>query len=368
MIVVVLIVGWIVFIIIRKNRKANTIINHGKISDCSHVFSNNEAKTLGTIKYTGLQAIIENGVIYNNEYDIEDTLSDDLTAEEITTAQATIEANIPHIREVVEKGIELTEKINKISAQIETLTVQAEFSILKTVLRIVRISFFVMLFGGIWTAVIIAKLCNSPHGDIIFLVVCSLILLFIISANIFKAWKQYLHSKKAKSELNTLEQELITVNEEKNKLLHTIRAHSVQEAITGAIQLGKLADLLQKLYLIITDTQNSQTERLLAIENFFYLLHKKKIDRELVNEAKKTTSFAAKHAFYAQQQASLTQQQLTQQQESARQQADLAQKLIAQQQENARNQTRELEKQTEIIKEKARLDESRQKDGQPWRF
>lgn len=273
---------------------------------------------MNTIKNIGLHNIIEQGDIYNDQYHIEDILSEDLTAEEIEESQAIIKCAVPRIKEVMEKLNPLYEQIHQLNTQIETLSksisntgcgivvICCMFPITLVILQMV--SFFIFdrsggLLGGLLAIGFLGYL------------------LFSVS-----------HIVKGRRHLAVIKQELILPEKEKKDLLKSISAPSFWGIEQGLLRLDVLSKLLQKLYLIITDTHNSQTGRLLAIENFFYLLHKKRADEELVAEAKKST-------YYAQQQMEL-------------------------QQANAR----ELEKQTEIIREKARLDESRKKDGEPWRF
>lgn len=301
------------------------------------------------IKNVGLQAIIESRVIPLNN-NIEDVLTDDLTAEEIEVSQSVIKNTSKQIKEVLEKVVPLNSKFDLLKKQQEPLLLKLKFSKIDNFLLCLIIPPAMAFAAGSSITEVITPYFNGQYAKLIFIIVVTLVWLLFLYIIGSSSLRNYHASIKAKSEFEVLDQEINSIIEEKKKLLKTVNAASDKEVVITMARLGILSELLQKLYIIVTDPKNSSTERLLAVEKFFYLLHKKRVDNQLVKEAQKATQFAEEQAFYA------------------KRQADLAQQQLAQQQEITAKQTRELEKQTELIKEKTRLDESRHQDGQPWRF
>lgn len=162
----------------------------------------------------------------------------------------------------------------------------------------------------------------------------------ICIAIIIVTWTNYQRKlNKYNSQKEFLKKELDSICKQENNVCTGLHVHTAQEASILYQRLVLLDKNLFKMRCILMDDTLSDSNRMLQIETLFSFLKQEMARQEQTNYARQQTDYAKQSA-----------------------------ESMKQQEESLLELNRKIERQTQLIKEKARIDESHRQNGQPWRF
>lgn len=324
---------------------------------------------MSLLQDSSVQSLLEQGYFSSSDFDLIDILNENITIQEIMRIQTEIGMVRKNLLEITPPAFKLETDIQNIQKEIKDMKSKITFSWFGSVLTLLLqpliaagvVTLLLMLVVLLIAELLFSQIPDNCPENLILLVLYSLSWVFFIRKTVknlldeYKTTQQY---KQILSNKNTALQQLLS------KLQHIKKQLGVKSLVSCKyilINLDALDNFLKRLGIVLTDSQISQTERLLAIDSLFANLHKQKHDKLVLAATLETAAHAQRQAEAAELQARYTR-------EAAAEQARYAREAMNQQATALAEQNRKLEEQTKIIKEKARLDESRRQDGQPWKF
>ena len=277
-----------------------------------------------TIKNGGLKDVLKGFYLANQNFNIANILTTDLTVSEIDSSLELIEQSKLDIERKRHKLEDLTQQqlsLENKRAKLEETLEQYEPKIKELNESISREDYSSLIVMVIVFIGIILSGCVWAHSNKISL---HLILLgaipaiaIVLSFMVLSVKKKNLNLRKLLIERDDLNSILKSTYEDK-KLLESEKErlnHSMENEVSSTllnasyVRLGELKDVLVKMRAILADTHESQANRLLALEKLIYFVNKKHSDAELLAEQQKATDYAREQAYYAQEQAKYAQQQ-----------------------------------------------------------
>lgn len=274
-----------------------------------------------TIKNGGLKDVLKGFYLANQNFNIANILTTDLTLSEIDSSLELIEQSKLDIERKRHKLEDLTQQqlsLENKRAKLEETLEQYEPKIKELNESISREDYSSLIVMVIVFIGIILSGCVWAHSNKISL---HLILLsaipvtaIVLSFMVLSVKKKNLNLRKLLIERDDLNSILKSTYEDK-KLLESEKErlnHSMENEVSSTllnasyVRLGELKDVLVKMRAILADTHESQANRLLALEKLIYFVNKKHSDAELLAEQQKATEYAKEQAQYAREQAEET--------------------------------------------------------------
>lgn len=268
-----------------------------------------------TIKNGDLQNILDKLYLANPNFNITNILTTDLTVTEIDTSLETIKQARVKYKNEINKHKDFIQKSQILQRKL--LDLQNTEKELKNKLSLNSKSIsnnnFASYLWGIFVFSLIIALANIDKqiGKFSIFICLSSIIGMIFS----KLWinKQEINMKKLEEERENGKKEI----EVAIKILETNKKdiEQEQEILKKSYNLGKNVDpsrinagyiksfelegILKKMKVILTDTQETSSNKIIALEELLYLTNKKYIDEAMLEEQKMATNYAEKQAEYA---------------------------------------------------------------------
>ena len=245
-----------------------------------------------TIKEVGLKKIIAQKEFSDPNLQISNLLTSDLTAEEILESLVVIHSLYKPLNEFLDKYEELSEKLKK--QEEERKKMEEESKSLKTGTGFIPGIVF-------WVGLGVA-LCLKEEKMVQTQIVLPFSILLGIGCLIWYLWAKSNATQKAN---NLVEEAKNRITPEINALQHQIEnlpaTNILKNATFGVSKLSaliiaqrliSLGDILKKMAVIVDDKNSTPSNRLLAMENYLYLLKKQETDEQLLDETKRANDLA----------------------------------------------------------------------------
>lgn len=277
-----------------------------------------------TIKKGGLKELLNSNLIAHQNFNIANILTTDLTVSEIDNSLEQIEQSQLKINKSRQELVNLNRqqlilKNKKDKLKISTEGMESKIAKLNTsitninsnLLIMIFVSLLVIVFGGCFYAY-----SNKIPVAMILLVAIPIIVFGFIFA-LSSINKKNLSLQELLNEKEGLDSILKSMYRDKQVIeneemqLQTICDKNTNSTILNAkyTRISELKDILVKMKSILADTNETQTNRVLALEKLIYFLNKKHSDSQLFAEQQKATDYAREQAYYAQQQANYAEEQ-----------------------------------------------------------
>lgn len=240
-----------------------------------------------TIKQVGLEEIITQKEFSDPSFQLHSILTSDLTAKEIMESLVVIHNLYGPLNEFLKKYDDLSEKLKK--QEEEGRKIEEESKSLK-----IGTGLFpgIVFWGGSGVA-----LCFKKEE----LIQTQIVLLFCVLLGIgCFMWYLWIKSNATQKANSLVEEAKNRITPEINALKHQMEnlpatnilknatfGVSKLSALVIAQRLISLGDILKKMAVIVDDKNSTPSNRLLAMENYLYLLKKQEMDEQLLNETKR---------------------------------------------------------------------------------
>lgn len=236
-----------------------------------------------TIKGIGLKSIISQAEFSDPSFQIHSILSSDLTAQEIEDSLAVIQGLYQPLTEFLNKYGELAEKLKEKEDELKAQEEEKNTEILPAMLGVV----------GLLTPFVLGFPSNIIIPFFIFWGIGCLGL-WVFLVNSAKEQQKSLLEQKEKLLLPEIKQIKKQINDlPGTKLLKDATfGVSMLSALVVSKRLISLSTILQKMLIIAGDKESTPSNRLLAMENYLYLLKKQETDEQLLDESKRANDLA----------------------------------------------------------------------------
>lgn len=264
-----------------------------------------------TIKNGDLQNIIDKMYLANSKFNIVNILSSDLTVSEIDNSLETITQAKIKYKEIVSNYKSFAEKNNILEKKLLDLENTKEELKNKLTLQSKDVSnnnSSSYLWGICVLSSIIALInIDSKIGKFALFVCISSIIIITLSKLLIH--KENINIDNSKEEREKIESTIKALNINRKDIKQEQEAlrksYNLEKNITplrvnaSYIKLFELENVLKKMKVILMDPKETSSNKIIALENLLYLINKKYIDEQMLDEQKKATNYAEQQAEYA---------------------------------------------------------------------
>lgn len=248
--------------------------------------------TAYTLKARGIKGLLKEKEFSDPDFEISSILTSDLTAQEIVGGMAVIADTLPLLTEFLNKYGELSEKLKECEKKDKSIVEQANnikngFWLAPVIFLMVGISCYYSFSAhqmiseqqALWGAFLWCSGC-----------VCWF---FLSRASLHERANTMLLEKKSQlePEIHALKQQITDLSAT-DILKNATFGVSKLSALFIVKNLLALADILNKMAVIVGDKDSTASARLLAMENLLYLVKKQEMDEKLLDESKRANDLA----------------------------------------------------------------------------
>ena len=244
-----------------------------------------------TIKSMGLKKIVTQPRFSSPDFQINTLLTSDLTSEEIVESLKVIVEMKDPLMEFIKKYEDLSEKLESNEKKYDVKKKDAEN---------MGEWDWAIFYAGIPALIIVTLLYKGKViPNFIMAVIIGLLsavglvwgYLTIKSDSQKRSNELLKECEDISSVINALKQEIKNLSGVK-LLKNAFFGVSTLSALFISKRLLNLSDILQKMLIIAEDKENTASARLLAMENFLYLVRKQAMDEKLMDETKRANDLA----------------------------------------------------------------------------
>lgn len=240
-----------------------------------------------TIKQAGLKKLIREKEFSDPNLQISSILTSDLTAQEIVDSAAVIADTLPLLTEFLDKYGELSEKLEKCEKESKKIEQEKNETGPEP-----------MIFWGVGVAIalylILEQIVTVQQiipAIVLLGIVCGLWWLGAKNSATGKTDSLNKAKQNIEPEIKALKQQIDNLAAT-DILKNATFGVSKLSALIIAAKLLTLADILNKMAVIVDDKDSTASARLLAMENLLYLVKKQEMDEKLLDESKRANDLA----------------------------------------------------------------------------